>query len=233
MAIEEAQTLVECRKGLKERLDSCFTRKDDENPQKRFARRGITREIFEEKRLERLIWLLYHDSPDTSYSKVPADPKSTAKKIRGSDASPHCNNALAILLYSECKNESIMGFIECLLLIRRSKPTFDSDLPLTKAAACEAFGTDDGPKFWERQYLFCPVILEERKEVRYVDHRDSCPCPWLDDPKEIGRGAYAIVYRVKIEKGHLINDQGANDVRPSPSNERSMSDTEDSGRNMP
>ncbi len=209
MAIEEAETLLECRQGLKERLDGCFARKDDPNPQKRFARRGVTREIFEEKRLERLIWLLYHNSPDRSHREVPADYlKSIAKKIRGSEASPHCsNNALAILLYSECKNKSIMDFIDCLLLTeRRSNPIFDSDLPLTKVAACEAFGSDDGHKFWEHQPLFCPVILEERNEVRYVDHRQSCPRPFLEDPKEIGRGAYAIVYRVKVEKGHLISD---------------------------
>ena len=235
MAIEEAETLLECRQGLKEKLDSCIARKDDPDPRKRFARRGITREIFEEKRLERLIWLLYDCNPDTSHREVPADPRSIAKKIRGSGASPPCsNNVLAILLYSECKNESIMDFIECLLLTnKRAKPIFDSDLPLPRAAICEAFGDDDGDKFWVHQCVFCPVILKVQNEVRYLDHRQSCPRPFVKEPEPIGRGAYAVVYRVEIEKGHLISDQWVNEVRPSPSNENWMSDTDNSGRNMP
>lgn len=226
MAVEAAETLLQCRQLLKEKLDRCFARKDDLDPQKRFARRGVTREIFEQERLEGFFRLLYKDSNDVSQRGVPSSLEFIAKKIRGSDDSSRCsNNFLAILLYSQCKNQSLMDFIQYLLQEAPSKPIFDCDLPLTKSTACEAFGNDDGHNFWEHQFLFCPVILTEQDEVRYVDHMQSCPRPFLEEPKKIGQGAYAVVYKVKIEKGHLINDQGVNNVGPFPSTNGSISNT--------
>ena len=179
-----------------------------------------------------LLRLLCHDSTDEFHRVVSANLKSIPKSMRGSEDSPHCcNNVLAILLYSECKDQSLRGFIESLLDGKSSKAIFDGDLPLRKSKACEAFGDDDGHKFWEHQYLFCPVILRERDEARYVDHKQSCPRPFLEEPRKIGRGAYASVYQVKIEKGHLINDQGANDVGLSISDQSSISNTNHSGTN--
>lgn len=210
MAVEGAKTLRECRQLLKEKLDNCFARNDDSDPRNRFARRGVTREIFEQDRLEHFLRLLSKDRADVLHSMVPANLKSIAAKIRGDKDSPRCyNNVLAILFYSECKEESLVKFVECLLGGIPSEPISDYDLPLAESTACKAFGDDDGLKFWKHQYPFCPVILKEQDEVKYVA---SCPRPFLEKPKEIGRGAYAIVYRVTIEKGHLVNDQGVNDV---------------------
>ena len=226
MAVEGTKTLLECRQRLKEKLDGCFARKDDLDPRKRFAPRGVTREIFEQDRLEHFLRLLCQDRSDVSSLK------SIAKKIRGSEDSPRCcNNFLAILLYSQCENRSLVDYIERLSYERPSNPTFDCDLPLMRLTACEAFGNDDGHKFWEHQFLFCPVILKEQDEARYVDHMQSCPRPFLEEPKKIGRGAYANVYKVKIEKGHLINDQGVNDVGPSPPDSGSISNIGYSGMN--
>ena len=217
MAVEEAKTSLQCRQRLKEKLDSCFARKDDPDPRKRFARAGVTREIFEQDRLEHLLRLLYQDNADVSDSSVPNNLQGIVEKIRGSaDSTCRYNNVLAILLYSQCTDRSMMNFVECLLRGRPPEPISDSDLPLTQSAAHEAFGKEDGLKFWGQQYPFCPIILKEREEVRYVDHREACPGPFLERPKKIGQGAYAIVYSVKIEKGHLINDQGVNDVGTCP-----------------
>lgn len=68
----------------------------------------------------------------------------------------------------------------------------------------------------EHQFVFRPVILKEQDEVRYVDHKQSCPRPFLEEPEKIGQGAYAIVYKVRIEKGHLTNNKGVHEVGPSP-----------------
>lgn len=213
MAVEGAKTLRECRQLLKEKLDNCFVRNDDPDPRKRFARRGVTREIFEQDRLEHFLRLLCKDSADVPHSVVSANLKSIAAKIRGPTDSPTCyNNVLATLFYSQCKDESLVHFVECLLDETPSEPTSDCDLPLARSTACKAFGNDDGLKFWEQQYLFCPVVLKDRDEVVYGA---SCPRPFLEEPKQIGQGAYAIVYKVRIEKGHLINDQGVNDVSTS------------------
>lgn len=46
--------------------------------------------------------------------------------------------------------------------------------------------------------------------IRYdevVYENDSCPLPFVEDPELIGSGSYAKVYKVKIEKGHLIMDE--------------------------
>ena len=232
MAVDGAKTLLECRQRLKEKLDTCFARNDDQDPRKRFARRGVTREIFEQDRLEHFLQLLYQDSADVSHPLVPANRKSIAAKIRGSADSPRCyNDVLAILFYSQCNDQTLMGFVEGLLRQIPPWPTSDCDLPLARSTASDAFGTDDGLKFWEHQFLFCPVVLKERDEVRYVDHKQSCPRPFLEEPEYIGKGAYAIVYKVKIEKGHLTNDQGVNDVSTSSSNGVSVSKRPYSGMN--
>lgn len=133
---------------------------------------------------------------------------------------PRCNNVLAILLYSQCTDQTLRVFVGSLLHERSSKPAFDCDLPLTKPTACEAFGKADRHNFWEHQFLFGPVVLKEQDGVRYVDDKQSCPGPFLEEPGKIGQGAYAIVYKVRIEKGHLTNNQGVNEVGPSPPDDR-------------
>lgn len=226
MAFQGAETLIVCRQRLKETLDGCFARRDDLDPRKRFARRGVTREIFDKDRLEHFLQLLCRDRIDALHWVDPASLQSLTKKIRGSEDSPRCcNNVLAILLYSQCKDQTLLDFIQRLLHERPLNPTYDCDLPLERSTAREAFGNVDGHNFWEHQFLFCPVILKEQDEVRYVDHKQSCPRPFLEEPKKIGQGAYAVVYRVRIEKGHLINDKGANDVGLSRSDNRSKSNT--------
>ena len=200
----------EYRQHLKKRIDNCFVRKDDEEPQKRFAPSGATREIFEQQRLFELVRFLVPDQTE-------AELNSIAEKIRGPAGSPRhynvgYNNVLATLLYAHCKNQTLRKFVEGLLLDTCSDPSCDGDLPFTKSRATDVFGDDDGQKFWEHQSLFSPVILEEQNEVIYTGQRRLCPLPFTENPKKIDQGAYAIVYRVTIEKGHLINEQGANDV---------------------
>ena len=221
MSVEGATTLPQCRQRLKEKLESCFARKDDLDPRKRFARRGVTREVFEQDRLEYFLRLLCQDSTYVFHRMVTANLKFIAEKIRGyADSPPRYNNVLATLIYAQCTDQPLRNFVESLLHERSSKPAFDSDLPFAKPAACQTFGKDDRHSFWEHQFLFCPVVLKERDQVRYVDHKQSCPRPFLEEPEKTGQGAYAIVYKVRIEKGHLTNDQGVNEVGPSPPNDR-------------
>lgn len=51
------------------------------------------------------------------------------------------------------------------------------------------------------------MVLKETDEAIYVDDRASCPIPFIKGPVEIGRGADAIVRKVIIEKGHLVNER--------------------------
>ena len=210
MAVEEAKTLDECCRRLREKLVGCFERNDDiDPPQNRFAPRGKTLEIFEQDRLEHLLLLLLYSGSTDSYSPL----EYIAKKIRGSEDSRRCCNFLAVLIYSNCKRQNLIDFVECLLNEEPRRPCFDADLPLTKHAASEKFG-EDVPTFWEHQYLFCPVILKGEEENMYKDHKQSCPRPFVKEPEKIGQGAYAIVYKVVIAKGHLTKEGASNDVSP-------------------
>ena len=206
MAIEEAETLSECRSGLKKKLDGCFSRRNDPDPKKRFARKGITREIFEKSRLEHLLKLLHCDTINVPSHDAGIDPIRVAECIRGAqDSSSYCN-VLATLLYSRCTDETLRKFSSDLVEREAQNSISDSKLPFTKEDACKAFGTNDGNSFWENQYFFSPVVLHENDESRYVGNKASCPLPILGEPEVIGQGAYAIVKKVKIEKGHLVND---------------------------
>ena len=204
MAVEEAKDLDECCRRLREKLDGCLERNNDTDPiQKRFAPRGKTLEVFEQDRLKRLLLLLeYNGSTDST--------ESISKKIRGAENSRQCCNFLAVLIYSNCKPQNLIDFVDCLLHEGLHWPCFDDDLPLTKDTASKKF-REDVPSFWEHQFLFCPVILKGQEENIYKDHKQSCPLPFVREPEEIGKGAYAIVYKVVIAKGHLTNNEGSND----------------------
>lgn len=49
------------------------------------------------------------------------------------------------------------------------------------------------------------MLLTGYDENVYED--ESSPLPFVEDPVQIGGGAYTAVYKVKIEEGHLIMDK--------------------------
>lgn len=203
--MDEATKLSEYRRRLKEKLDKCLTPKDDPKPHEVFARRGITQEIFDEGRLVHLFGLLLQSGSSIAAHSESVDLTSIADKIRGAGNNlPSCN-VLATLLYSWCSDESLRKLSSDIQSESR-KPIADHDLPLRLEDAREAFGSD-GYQFWREQYIFCPVVLKENDESSYVDNRASCPMPFIEEPVEIGRGAYGIVRKVTIEKGHLVNER--------------------------
>lgn len=206
MAPGGLDALAEDRAELKELLDDCLTRKDDPDPKKRFARSGVTREIFDKKRLFLLFRLAMYE--EDHYNNATAEDRlqSLATKIRGRPESTGFCNVLATLLYARCTDQSLKRFGEGLLNGTQGQAISDEELPLEEAIACQVFGKDDGNSFWEHQFLFCPVVLVRGDETTHVDHRKSCPLPFCEEPQQIGRGTYARVYKVKIETGHLITD---------------------------
>lgn len=205
MAADGHDTLIGYRSHLKEKLDCCFARGDGLEPEKRFARSGITSEIFDAQRLVHLFRLLLYEDLPSIDRKATKRLGLIAEKVRGSGDSPKFCNIVACLLYSRCRNESLRIWVESLFPEKNHDTLSDRDLPLTDLEAENAFGNEDGRNFWEHQFLFCPVVLEQGDESVYVDHRQSCPLPFLKEPEKIGKGAYAIVYKVEIERGHLVN----------------------------
>ena len=213
MAADPHKSLAECRRYLKQRLDSCFIRGDD--PTKRFAPNGITREILDQRTLSHLLKLIIYS---TNYQIDAADEaslKSLVMRIRGleTSTSPRYCNVLATLLYIRCTDERLQSWAQTLsheiAPEDQYRPISDTDLPLTKSAALKNFGHDDGQSFWAQQYLFCPIILKEFDESVYVGHKTSCRLPFGEERSKIGKGSFATVYKVKIQTGHMVNESSS------------------------
>jgi hypothetical protein len=63
--------------------------------------------------------------------------------------------------------------------------------------------------FYERQWKFCPLIIQERAEPYRLDKAQQLP--WCEEPKEVGRGAFGIVKQHTIAAGYLVySNRGAN-----------------------
>ena len=179
---------------------------------KRFASNGTTREIFDQRTLFQLLKLIIYPA---DYQTNDADKDSLqclVRKIKGLETttSPGYCNVLATLLYIRCTDACLTSWTQDLshdiAPEHQYRPVLDTDLPLTKIAALDKFGPEDGQSFWEQQYLFCPITLKESDESVYVDHKKSCRLPFGQERIWIGKGGYATVYKVKIEKGHMVNE---------------------------
>ena len=211
MASDAPNSLAEYRSYVKQRLDDCFTRKNDLDPSKRFARNGVTREILDKQTLFLLLKLTIYQAHDRINATDEDFLRPLASEIRGSETrtSPGYCNILATLLYARCTDDCLKTWARSLLPQkdhdRQQRPVDDNDLPLTESAAQENFGNDDGHSFWEQQSLFCPIILKEFDESVYVGRNQSCRLPFMEERIRIGKGSFAVVYKVKIEKGHMVN----------------------------
>ena len=195
---------------MKKRLDRCFTRGDD--PTKRFAANGTTREILGQRTLFDLLKLIIYSANDQINAADEDSLHNLVRKIRGlkTPTSPGYCNVLATLLYIRCTDDCLRSWAQALFhdvaTEHQNRPIHDTDLPLTESAALEKFGDDDGQSFWEQQYLFCPITLKEFDESVYVDHKKSCRLPFGQERIKIGKGSFATVYKVKIEAGHMVNE---------------------------
>ena len=206
MTSDPHNSLAECRAYLKQRLDCCFVRGDD--LKERFAPNGTTREILNQRTLSQLLKLIIYAANYQTDAANEDSLKCLVVKIRGLETttSPGYCNVLATLLYIRCTDDCLNSWVQDLSHEDQDRPIRDIDLPLTKSAALEKFGHNDGQSFWEQQDLFCPIILKEFDESVYVDHKKSCRLPFGQDRIWIAKGSYANVYMVRIEAGHIVNE---------------------------
>lgn len=75
-------------------------------------------------------------------------------------------------------------------------------LPLEKDDAREAFGRPLGDKFFDEQFIFCPVVLQENTVNVYKGTKSKCRLPYLEQSK-LGSGSFGVVYKIRMPQGHL------------------------------
>ncbi|GME22700.1 hypothetical protein GTA08_BOTSDO09455 [Neofusicoccum parvum] len=115
-------------------------------------------------------------------------------------------------------HENFLKIISILILARfrrwsRFKEIFidqpnrrDEDLPfaLPELTKNTFLGPVDGRTFNSSQWIFCPLVITEMREIHYLDGPErERRLPYVEEPKEIGGGATAEVYVVPIAPGHL------------------------------
>jgi hypothetical protein len=81
-------------------------------------------------------------------------------------------------------------------------------------------GYEDGQEFFKRQWVFCPDRIEERQDP--YDLRGPRHLPWIDEPIEVGKGAYGRVTKRTIAAGYLEYRRGTRNHEVCPSVERKI-----------
>lgn len=113
---------------------------------------------------------------------------------------------LAILLYIPCDTSILQDFRS--LFTSNSHPAKrDSDLPLEESAARNLFGDNLGRRFYRKQFTFCPVVLKEDEEVKYMGRQQWCRLPIIDHAF-LGSGSSGYVSKITIPRRHFYSSRG-------------------------
>ena len=77
----------------------------------------------------------------------------------------------------------------------------DNDLPFAQDESIKLFG-QRGRKFYDAQFVWCPIILQKHIKMDYLGYKGSCPLPRLSKIRIAG-GSFGEVSKVEIERGHI------------------------------
>ncbi|GIC92811.1 uncharacterized protein Aud_009284 [Aspergillus udagawae] len=204
MRKEEIKLLCE---RFKTRLGDRFSKNHREE---RFVPHGAAQEVFRNYKSD-LQELLQHMS-----EALRADEGllvSVAHRILES-----LSNVLAIVLMGRARNDMfVLDLFLSLVLdgnnhMREFLILTDSELPISKARAEDLF-PDRGATFFTTQLHFCAIVLQEEKEVKYLEKEQRlCPLPYLRQ-ELIGEGAFGQVFEVEIERHHMRSASGDGENR--------------------
>ncbi|KAE9378267.1 kinase-like protein [Stipitochalara longipes BDJ] len=177
------------RAGLEQKMVHQHWLQSDETPERTmFAPLDLSREVLESE-LPRLFLESCINDPSAKVDLHIPLSKTTVFRV------------IAILLCIHYPKELLLQFCRRLIMDYHSCIN-DSDLPLSEKAAIHWFTDRHGKAFSLKQYDFCPVILEESREVECVDVKEFCRLPFLGH-EYLGRGSSAIVFKVLVPKGHF------------------------------
>jgi hypothetical protein len=83
----------------------------------------------------------------------------------------------------------------------------DKNLPFCDLEALKKddfLGEVDGKKFYDEQWIFCPIKIQEREKAYDLDGPERLP--WIDSPSLIGEGASGRITKQTIAAGFLEYD---------------------------
>lgn len=99
------------------------------------------------------------------------------------------------------------------LCLQPSLRLTDRQLPFSKQDL-DCLGTQKSDQFYEKQFLFCPIVIENRPEAGVIYSDKRCPFPFMEDRSaRVGSGGYGSVHRNKIAPQYL-RDTKANLANP-------------------
>lgn len=82
----------------------------------------------------------------------------------------------------------------------------DKDLPFKRDILTDYdfLGPVDGAFFYSSQWMFCPLVIRERREP-YILEKDECErrLPFIRSPEKIGEGATAVVSMETVAPYHM------------------------------
>ena len=166
----------------------------DGDPSKKFAPRDTAEDVFKHERetIENL--------------------HASAKACRGYTVKGAESHFFAIRLCANHNRPSqrIFAILLCMQMTLHDLEHFealdktgidDNHLPLTENESMRLF-KETGPEFYNTQFVWCPIILQEDTKVDYIGNKKLCPLPRLSK-KVVGHGSYGEVSKVQIEQGHI------------------------------
>ena len=108
---------------------------------------------------------------------------------------------MSILVYINFQDFDL--FREIFIQGSETKLTRDEDIPfpLTKMTDKGFLGPAFGQAFYDNQYMFCPIRIQEREEPYFL--KDKERLPWVGQSKEIFTGIISDVREFRIAANYL------------------------------
>lgn len=185
------EAFLRAKNKIAQKLRAALQLKDI--PEETFLPFGKAKDIILEQSLDDLTELCY--SARDAGAENDQDPASIIDVIRRDKTNQTCL-ALAVLLSIDTFSLTHWTRFRDYL----KKPS--QGLPLEKDDAREAFGRPLGDKFFDEQFIFCPVVLQENTVNIYKGTRSKCKLPYLEQSK-LGSGSFGVVYKIRMPQGHL------------------------------
>ncbi|KAK3636650.1 hypothetical protein LTR22_018616 [Elasticomyces elasticus] len=116
-------------------------------------------------------------------------------------------NVLALLICCgvDSKSEEWMSFVtHCMAPSTFEFVLRDDKLPLSVADVILIFGRGRATVLHTWQFQFCPAIL---KQNQLLTLPAEIRLPYMDDPTELGQGAYGVVHMVRIAPQHWRGEE--------------------------